>query len=274
MENKELTNENYHSVEMRKKYMGYSQFKSFLQCEKEALAKVNGELEEKQTDALLFGSYVDAYFSKELDIFTKEHPEIFNAKTGELKAPFKGVEKVISTIEDDELLLKYLSGEHQVIMTGEIAGVPFKIKVDSYFPDKVIVDQKVMRDMEPVWVERIDEFGNIKNVKTDFVDAYRYDIEGAVYQEIVYQNTGKRLPFVLAVATKEDVPNKALIKIDQEYLDKALAEVKEKAPRFAAIKRGEIAPLGCGRCATCRKGYKLTGVFSYSKLFHNEETEY
>ena len=267
----ELNNENYHGTEMRKIYMGSSQFKDFLKCEKEALAKVNGEIEEKSSDALLFGGYVDAYFSNELADFTLKHPEMFNSKTGELKATFKNVEDVIKTIENDELLMKCLNGQHQVIMTGEIAGVPFKIKIDSYHPGKYIIDQKIMRDMEPVWVER-----DGKNVKTDFIDAFGYLYQGAIYQEIVRQNTGLKLPFILAVTTKEDNPDKALIKIDQEYLDYALEEVKELAPRFDAIKKGIIAPTGCGKCAVCRKAKKVLGIQSYKKLFHNdtEDIEY
>lgn len=279
-ENK-LNSENYHSTEERKIYMGYSQFKDFLECEKQALARVNGEVEDKTSEALLFGSYVDAYFSKEMDEFTKNHSEMFNIKTGELKAPFKTVDTVIQAIEEDELLLKYLNGEHQVIMTGIIAGVKFKIKIDSYHPGKLIVDQKVMKDMDLVWIEVPIGNGETKNIKVDFIEAYRYDLEGAIYQEIVRQNTidaenpnGLKLPFILAVTTKEESPDKALIKIDQKYLDIALEEVIEKAPRFDAIKRGEVAPSGCGKCSVCRKNKKLTGVFSYSKLFHNEETEY
>lgn len=264
----ELNNNNYHSVEMRKKYMGSSQLKAFKKCEKEALAQVNGEIEEKSSEALLFGSYVDAYFSNELEEFTKKHPEMFNNKTGELKAAFKNVENVIQTIKGDENLLKMLSGQHQVIMTGEIAGVPFKIKIDSYHPGKYIVDQKIMRDMEPVWIE---EDG--KNIKTDFIDAFGYDAQGAIYQEVVRQNTGLTLPFILAVTTKEESPDKALINIDQEYLDAALEEVKELAPRFQAIKNGTIKPCGCGKCAVCRKTKKVLGIQSYKKLFHNDEND-
>lgn len=267
----ELNNENYHSVEMRKKYCGASQVKSFMKCEKEALALVNGEIEEKSSDALLFGSYVDAYFSNELEEFTKKHPEMFNTKTGELKAAFKTADDVIKAIEEDENLMKMLSGQHQVIMTGEIAGVPFKIKIDSYHPGKYIVDQKIMRDMEPVWIER-----DGMNVKTDFIDAFGYDIQGAIYREIVRQNTGLTLPFILAVTTKEENPDKALIRIDDDYLDAALDVVKELAPRYDAIKKGLIKPTGCGKCSVCRKTKKVLGIQSYKKLFHNdtEEIEY
>ena len=268
-----LTNENYHSTEARKRYLGSSQFKDFLKCEKEALAKVNGEVEEKSTDALLFGSYVDAYFSNELEDFVPRHPELFT-KTGDFKAQFKNIDTVIEKIEGDAFMSKYLSGEHQVIMTGVIGGEPFKIKIDSYHPDKLIVDQKIIKDLEPVWVEKVDQNGNVRNVKTDFVDAYGYLYQAAIYQEIVRQNTGKKLPFVLAVTTKEEEPLNKLIRIDQEYMDEVLQEVIELAPRFGAIKRGEIAPESCGKCSVCRKGMKVEGVESYKKLFHTEVIEY
>ena len=42
--------------------------------------------------------------------------------------------------------MEYMSGEKQVIMTGEIEGVPVKIKIDSYHPNKMIVDLKVMSE--------------------------------------------------------------------------------------------------------------------------------
>ena len=258
----ELTDENYHSVEARKAYMGSSQFKDFLKCEKEALAKINGEIEEKSTEALLFGSYIDAYFSHELNEFVPKHPEMFNSRTGELKSNFANVDKVIETIESDEMMMKYLNGEHQRIMTGTIADVPFKIKIDSYFEGQVIVDQKIIKDLKPVWIDDID--GHRRQV--NFVEAYRYDIQGAIYQEVVRQNTGKKLPFVLAVTTKENAPAKGLYKIDQEDLDRALEEVKELAPRFQKIKTGEIEPEGCGECEICRKSQKVTGIRSYHEL--------
>lgn len=273
-----LTNENYHSPEARMEYMGYSQFKNFLSCEKEALALVKGEIEEKSTPALLFGSYVDNYFSKEIpmDEFISKHPEMFT-KQGTLKSDFKNIETVIKTIEDDELLLKYLNGEHQVIMTGVIAGVDFKIKIDSYHPNHCIVDQKIIKDMNNVWLEIKDEDGTKRNIQLNFVEAWRYDLEGAIYQEIERQyhlkETGedRKLPFILAVTTKENTPDKELIEIDQDILDSALQEVIEKAPRYDSIKKGEIEPCGCGECSVCRTEKKLTGVFSYKKLFHLEE---
>lgn len=262
-----LTAENYHSPEARKHYLGASMFKEFMKCEVMGLAKVNGTIEDKKTTALLVGSYIDAYFSGELDQFKDENPQIFK-RDGTLLKDFEQAEEIIKFIEQDELLMKYLNGEHQRIMTGEIAGVPFKIKMDSYHKGKLIVDQKVMKDMEDVWDDNDHRY-------KDFIEAYGYDIQGAIYQTIEAQNQEgdecKPLPFVLAVATKEDYPNKELIEIDQYYLDKALELVTAKAPRFWDIIQGKIAPVGCGKCAACRQNKKLTGVKSYNRLFKEKE---
>jgi len=259
-----LTNKNYHSVEARMAYMGSSQFKDFMKCEACTLARCKGEVEDKKSVALLVGSYVDAYFSNELKDFIANTPELFK-KDGTLKSDFAKADDIIKAIEEDEMLMKYLGGEHQVIMTGEIAGVPFKIKIDSYFPDKAIVDQKVMANMEKVWVDGVGW--------QNFVNAYGYEIQGAIYREIVRQNTGKTLPFILAVATKEEVCDKALLQIDDIDLDIALEKVKELAPRFQAIKEGKIEPNSCERCNYCKSKKKVTGIKSFHECdpYHEEE---
>lgn len=260
----ELTNENYFDKENNLKYCSASQVKDFLECENEALAKVNGVLVEEKTDALLFGSWVDAYFSNELEAFMNNyHEQLLNSRTGEPKAPFKNVWKVIKTIEEDKLLMEHLQGKHQVIMTGKISGVLFKIKIDSLLEDK-IVDQKIMKDFDLIWDED-------KHRKVDFIEKYGYDIQGAIYQCIVEQNTGKKLPFIIAATTKEEEPDKALIQIDQEYLDQALELVKEIAPRIDALKNGLVEPTKCGKCNTCRAEKKLDRILSYKEMFNKED---
>ena len=257
----ELTHENYFDKENNLKYCSATQIKDFLNCENEALAKVNGVLVKEKTDALLFGGYVDAYFSNELDTYLATYGgDMLNSRTGELKAPFKNIGKVIKTIEEDKLLMEHLQGKHQVIMVGKISGVLFKIKVDSLFEDK-IVDQKIMKDFDLIWDED-------KHKKVDFIEKFGYSIQGAIYQEIVRQNTGKKLPFIIAATTKEEEPDKALIQIDQEYLDQALELVKEIAPRIDALKNGLVEPTKCGKCNTCRAEKKLDRVLSYKEMFN------
>ena len=266
----ELNKNNYFSVAANMEYMSATQFKDFMKCENEGLAKANGTVVEEPTKPMLVGSYVDAYFSGELDEFKANNPQILK-KDGTLLKDFEQANDIIKAIEEDEMMMEYLNGEHQVIMTGIIAGVPFKIKIDSLLKN-IIVDQKIMSSYrELAWNDKQHKY-------CDFVENFGYDIQGAIYQEIVRQNTGIRMPFILAVATKEDGCDKALIRIDQEYLDQALNLVEELAPRYNLIKKGVIEPTHCGCCPVCRKAHKVNGVISYKKLFNkgdneNEESE-
>lgn len=268
MEELVLTNENYYSQEANIEYMSASQYKDFEKCETHALAKIRGEYVEKPTTSMQVGSYVDAYFSNEMEEFKTKNPQIFK-KDGTLLKDFEKANDIIQAIKDDPLFHKFISGEHQVIMTGEIGGVKFKIKIDSLLTD-YIVDLKVMSSItEFAWEQ--DNEG--KWHKIDFVQKYGYDIQGAIYQEIVRQNIGRKIPFVLAPITKEECPDKELILIDQHYLDKALERVKANCERYDLIKKGVIVPDSCGHCPSCRKTKKTHGLVSYKELFNKDEEE-
>lgn len=249
-----LTESNYFSREAEQMYMGSTQFKNFMKCEAAALARINGTFSEPQSTAMLVGSYVDAHFSGTLAQFKVDHPEIFK-RDGTLKAEFSGANQIIDFIEDDPLMMEYLQGEKQTIMTGEIAGVPFKVKFDAYIPGVRIVDQKIMRDFKPVWDE---ESGTKKN----FIEAWGYDIQAAIYQTV----EGNKLPFIINAATKENVPDKALLLIPQDVIDMKLEEIESLAPRFAAIKAGLEEPTACGKCTYCKSVKKLTKIIDYREM--------
>lgn len=250
-----LTNDNYFDVDNQLKYMGSSQFKAFCSCEAQALAELKGEYTREKTTALLVGSYVDAYYEGTLEAFKEEHPEILK-KDGELKAEYQQANKIIERAERDNLFKKYMSGQKQVIMTGQIAGVPVKIKIDSYHPDKAIVDLKCVKDMQPIYNSKMHK-------RINFVDYWGYDIQGTIYQEIVRQNTGKQLPFFLAVATKEKVPDIALLSIGQEELDQALEFVTERIAYYNDVKKGVIEPERCEHCDYCKETKVLEEIYDY-----------
>lgn len=248
-----ITNENYFSKENNLKYMGSSQFKTFLDCEARAVAEVNGEYEREKTVALLVGSFVDAHFEGTLDIFRAKNPEIFTQK-GTLKSEYKHAEYIIERIERDDLFMKYMSGEKQVIKTGEIAGVPFKSKIDSYHQGKAIVDLKVMKDMDLIWKD---------GLKLTFVEAWGYDLQASIYQSV----EGNNLPFFIAAATKQKPePDIAVISIPQERLDYCLDLVKQYAPIFQELKQGIGEPSRCEKCDYCRRTKVLTGIISYEDI--------
>ena len=183
-----LSEENYFSDAARKFYTGSSEIKSFMDCEAKTIAEINGTWQDEPSKALLVGSYVDAAVSETLDIFKAQHPELYTQK-GTLKAEFQQADYIVERINRDELFKKYISGDHQTIMTSaynintntwytekEAMSlthvnnniVYVKIKIDSYFPGKAIVDLKCVRDFQPMWNEKTKE-------KQNFVD-YRKEI--------------------------------------------------------------------------------------------------
>lgn len=242
-----LTQRNYFSRKANQEYMSVSQFKKFEECQHSALAEINGKYKPEKTTALLVGSYVDAYFEGTLGNFIKENPEIFK-KDGTLKADYIQAEAIIQRILKDKLFMKHLAGEKQVIMTGEIKGVPVKIKIDSLLPDR-IVDLKIMKDFESGYQPE-------KGVQPWF-EAWGYDLQGAVYQEIVRQNTGLQLPFYLAAATKEKITDIDIVHLPQGMLDFALERFMDNVEMYDAIKKRIIPPERCEKCEYCKISKKL-----------------
>lgn len=245
-----LTQRNYFSRRAQLEYMGVSQFKSFEVCPHRALAEIKGKYKREETTSLLVGSFVDAYFSGELDIFKAAHPDIFK-RDGTLKADYIQAEQIIERIKRDRKMMHYLSGLHQVIMTGVIQGVPVKIKIDSLLPD-CIVDQKIVKDFESIY--------DPEKGRVPWFEFWEYDLQGAVYQEVVRQNTGLILPFVIAGATKEKVTDLDLININQNSLDFAFDRFKRDVETYDAMKRGIIPVERCGKCDYCKQTKKLTGL--------------
>ena len=237
-----LTKRNYFSKKANLEFMSVSQFKSFERCQASTLAEINGKYEREKSTALLVGSYVDSYFEGTLANFIKQNPEIFK-KDGTLKADYIQAEAIIQRILKDKLFTEYLSGKKQAIMTGEISGVPVKIKVDSLHPDK-IVDLKVMANFDEVY--------NAEKGRLPWFEAWGYDLQGAVYQEVVRQNTGKILPFYLAAATKEKVTDIDIVHIDQKMLDFQLDRFKRYVEMYDAIKKGIIPAERCQKCEYCK----------------------
>lgn len=243
-----LNNINYFSPRANREYFSVSQWKAFRKCQNMALAEIRGKYVRKETPALLVGSYVDAYFDQDLEQFKGMHPALFK-KDGTLMAEYIQAEQIIERIKRDRLMMKYLAGgQRQVIMTGEIEGVKVKIKIDTLHPDK-IVDGKVMKDFAPIYVE---DQGRMM-----WWEAWNYDTQGAVYQEIVYQNTGKRLPFFLAAATKEKVTDIDLLHIEQSHLDFGMEAFKRDIIGFDAVKKGIVKPERCESCDWCKETKKL-----------------
>lgn len=246
-----LTSSNYHGTEANNEYWSVSQFKQFDKCEACGLASAWGLYEREQTDALLIGSYVDAYFSGELDEFIKRDGDKLFKKNGELYAKFEHANDIIDTVEVQPLMMEFLRGEKQVIRTAELFDVPWKIKMDVFNGER-IVDLKCVKDFEPIYKEG--------SGRVSWIEFWGYDIQGAIYQKIEQISSGrdKPLPFYIVAVTKEKVPDVAVIEIPQHVLDTALKIVEAKIDRFDLVKMGEIEPKRCEKCEYCKQTKRLT----------------
>ena len=272
-----LTNSNYYGKKANQEFMSVSQFKRFQKCEAMAMAELKGEYERSKSKALLLGSFVDEMLTgtkKSKVIFVYDNfSELFqkSSKLSKLddadrltfikdcfsevfsvdNKPYAEISQALETIariKKQPLMMRHFKSKHQTVMTGEIAGVPFKIKMDNYQPGEFIADCKYMASLRS------------PNLFEPMVKYWGYDLQGAVYQEIVYQNTGKRLPFYLDIATKETPAHLAVAQINQYDLDEALETVKMFAPHYQAIKRGEIPPQRCDEydCNYCTETTIIT----------------
>lgn len=254
-----LTNKNYYSQKANKEYFSVSQVKDFLKCEAYAMAKINGDWVEPPTTAMLIGSYVDSYFEGTLEGFKANTPELFK-KDGSLKSDFVKAEQIIKRIESDELFMLCMSGKKQVIMTGELFGAKFKIKMDSYLPDEAIVDLKVVKKLREVFFRA--------GGKISFIEKWGYDSQLGVYQEVVRQNTGKVLDCVIAAIDKQDIPDIDCILIPNDQLEFQRNELAWKMPRIIDVKTGKVPAVRCGVCDYCRATKKLEGLITPDKLVY------
>lgn len=262
----EITVDNYYSKDADMEYMSVSQFKGFVKCEARQKAILSGEYITPDTTALLQGRLLETLLlePEKIEQFMGENPELF-MKNGSLKSDHRKVLEMVDRAKQDNFFMSYLGDSfstlYQYPVTGEIAGIKFKGLIDIYQPKSCIVDLKGVKDFMPIWDDKYKR-------KLNFMEYWGYDIQLAVYQELLRQKTGERLPVFIAGITKESVPDISIFEIPQAHLDKKLAEVAELAQRFQLIKNGEIEAHRCESCDYCKQTKKLNTVVN---LFFYDE---
>lgn len=262
----ELTSKNYFDSEMNLKYLDCSTYKNFVGtvgrkgCECRALAIAKGMYEQPKTEALLLGGYVDAYFDNTLaeymvenmeDLYTKASIKKFNDGKGDLEllAAYKQADVMIKRAIKEPLFMKYMEGETQKILTADIDGIPIRVKLDVYNKDR-IVDLKTAASMSQTY------YAADSNSRMSFVENFGYIEQAYFYQTAVEQNFGKKLPFYLAVITKEKVnnvphPKVAIIHIPDGVIEDKGKEIRYKVHKVWDLLQGNMLPIPCGTCEWC-----------------------
>lgn len=255
-----ITEDNYYSSEMNKVYCSASQWKDFMGyplkpgCEERALKTISGEYQQEETKALLMGSILDCLWENDDPEYILERfPDCVSSRgatKGQLKSEYQQVFDMYQRTLREPKFCAYMAGEKQKIMTGEIEGLPFKIKIDSFIDGKAITDLKTTQTLDRAFRYYIPDSGE----KLPFYLAYGYDIQLAIYREIVRQNTGDTLHCYLACVDKKPHPICDIIELPQKMLDDALQKIKTKCESIIMLKDGEVEPIPCGHsdCDWCR----------------------
>lgn len=257
-----LTSQNYHSLEADRFYMSNSQFKAFEECEAQAMAKLSGAYIAPFNENFLLGSYVHAYVEGTLDEFKENTPELFNAK-GQLFAKYENANAMLDTIRNDEFIQFLLQGQKEIIITANMFGAPWKVRMDIYNPERGrIIDLKTVKGIRDKYWNK--EYGYYES----FIEHYKYVRQMAVYAEIerIYNGREDWLEPLIIAVSKENVPDKEVIGFDPDRLQIELNEIAEKMPRILAVKKGHESPSRCGQCNYCKRTKKLRGITHYSEL--------
>lgn len=262
-----LTDDNYYSPAADREYMSCSQYQTFVgvaddfPCEARAMAKIMGNYTEKPTDAFLHGNYFHTAMEgdKAHAAFLEANAHRVYKKTKnpaaqEKYAAFDVLDACLRIAHQDASFRKLIDapGDNEVILSGEIFGVPWRIRCDKIIrQNHIIVDWKTCASLNQL------HYSAEKRDKVTFVEHYGYLMRAAVYMEIYKQNFGVKPAFILGCVTKQDPPDKGIYVIHPEtdavVLQYELDKIQQRLPYIMPVKNRNKAPKRCGFCAYCRQ---------------------
>jgi hypothetical protein len=263
----QLTAQNYYSKAADNHYMSVSQYKKWLECEFAALAWLKGEYQPEPSVAMLEGSFLHAWNDGTLDTFQCEHPEMFlsRGKTqGDLKSNFLHCNTMISTLESDPKAMFFLQGQKEVILTANLFGVPWKIRIDVDNPElKFLSDLKTTKSIsEFTWSRE-------RGQRISFIEEWQYPLQAAVYSEVERIARGREdyRNFYIVAVSKEKVPDHDIFDLtDPGRLQEELTHVERNMSRIVQVKSGAISPIRCGRCEHCRATKRVGKIIHYTEM--------
>lgn len=273
MELVKLTEENYYED---KTWLSNSRMKQYLACEARALAIDEGRWEDKRDKKpLIFGNYVHSHFES-LEAHKKFKEEnksaLFSSRKpyGLLK-DFEMAEEVINVLDSDEGFKRLYDGfpdddvRKEMIVTGFVEGVPVKGKVDSinlsrgYFVD--------LKTMKSIYAEEWNsELKTRVPAAVNNILNFGYHGQLALYRELLKQMLDKDFRPLIVAVSKEAVPDKEILKVDEDWLEEGLGKIKSEIVEVWNVIQGNQPPKKCGHCDYCRSLKKLDAVVTLNDL--------
>ena len=200
-----LTPETYFSVEADQEYMSVSQFKAFRACQSKALYNIE-QPDATFKEAFLQGSFFEALVAGDPKLFMAQHPEMISTRgstAGKLKSEFQRVVNAAEKFNSQKFFRDIIEKcEKQVILTGEICGVPVKCCLDLFDRETFsIYDIKCMKDFNEQWSKEEKRY-------IPWYYSWGYVLQLAVYRLIVKQNFNCEPKEIgLLAASKEEIPD-------------------------------------------------------------------
>lgn len=270
-----LTKENYYEDIS---YLSTSRFKGYISCPLSQYAIDLGLIQPSMTkQAFIVGNYIHSYFESQeahKKFVEENHKQLISScgpTRGQLKSPFKHAKVMIESLEREELFNHlYIGGKDDIlekehIVTGSLHGVPFKGKIDSVnFSGGYFVDLKTMKSIQDeIYSPTLRKY--TKQVIYDVIER-KYHLQMYIYQQLLLQELGYELtPYIVAVS-KEPVPDKEIILIDEPILEAGKQIFESHIHDIKAILEGNTIPTGCGHCDYCLSNKHLTGFITLDQL--------
>ena len=261
-----LSDENYYGSEANRQYMSVSSYKSFLECEAMALAKLTGAYKPiSDPTALLVGNYTHSYFesreSHEKFISENKDKMFSSRKPYGLLKSFQIAEQMIKRLENEPAFLNLYQGEKESIVTGELFNVEWKGKIDCLnVEDGYFVDIKTTKDIhERKWNDTYCE-------RVTFIENYGYVLQMAVYKTLLEMKYEREFTPIIAAVSKQTPSEAKLIMIDEDKMQFELSLLEERIERVQQVKTGKVEPVACGKCEYCRANQRITEFTSMDEL--------
>lgn len=295
----------YYGSEASWAYMGVSQYKDFMKCEAQALAKLKGEWDPiSNPKALLVGNYVHSHFEgvETHDKFKQQNAkELFKAPTisrikealDSMGISYKGLTKK-DELED---LFDSIESDNKPFISGGmyseylLADVMIKrIEEEQLFnfiwdgeKESVVTGELFGMD----WKGKIDllnvEKGYFVDLKTtaqldkrfwsdkymqyvSFIEEFGYALQIAVYERLLELKYGKPFTGYIYAVTKQATPDVAAIEIEDLKKGFELTELEATIDRVSRVKNGQEIPERCGHCDYCKQDKQLDGFIMSSDL--------
>lgn len=249
-----LTPDNYHSEEARALWISSSDVKQAMQCEAMWAAQDQGKYRRPEgTAAFAYGHLFEEALTGNAETYIAQHPELTvtrGTRKGELYAEYAGALPLAAAVRRSAYLAELIDRcRKQVILTGELCGLPVRAMMDLVDEDGSIYDIKSAKDFREAW-------DNDRQAYLDWWAVWKYPVQLWIYREIARQN-GLTVPHVGLIAGCKCNFDVQAIRFSEETLQAAQADTEYTMRRMAAIRKGE-PPEECGQCAWCLSQKQIT----------------